>query len=130
MASAKRGIEISPQKVTEEMNEISAYAQEYLLEINKVLSKVPRQLLLLFKTNDCLRSIDSTLKAPINSFLLTSRYCTLAIQKDRLSRHPGFRTKIQNFVESLKMEYRIWVISIFKSIQGILGSFFSWTIMN
>jgi aarF domain-containing kinase len=130
MSAEKKSPEVLPQQLGEEMNEISAYAQEYLLEITNVLSKVPRPLLLLFKTNDCLRSIDSTLKTPINSFILTSRFCTLAIQRDRMMRYPGIRTKIKNMLETANMEYRLFLFSLLKSVQSILKKWLGWILIQ
>ena len=51
---------------------IRGYAQQYLQEIIQMLDKVPRQMLLLFKMNDCLRHIEHTLGAPTNSSLIVA----------------------------------------------------------
>lgn len=36
-------------------------------------TQVPRELLLILKTNDCLRSVDKALGAPINNFVISAR---------------------------------------------------------
>eukprot|EP01031_Cornospumella_fuschlensis_P030613 gene30613-36989_t len=46
---------------------LQAYAKQYFREIVELLGQVPSDLLLVFKTNDCLRHIDNTLGTPINS---------------------------------------------------------------
>merc|ERR1711924_487266 len=51
---------------------LQGYAQRYIKEISTVLNRVPRQMLLLFKCNDCLRHIDRALGAPVNSFCITA----------------------------------------------------------
>ena len=43
-------------------------------------------MLLLLKTNDCLRHADRQLGSGINSFLLTLRYCVSAIRADEADR--------------------------------------------
>ncbi|KAK2717974.1 hypothetical protein QYM36_006677, partial [Artemia franciscana] len=43
-------------------NEIQADASKYLVQIADVLNRVPREMLLIFKTNDLLRSIEYALK--------------------------------------------------------------------
>lgn len=43
------------------------YARVYYQDIVKLLHKMPSDMLLVMKTNDCLRHIDHLLKAPINS---------------------------------------------------------------
>ncbi|CAM9216254.1 unnamed protein product, partial [Heterosigma akashiwo] len=54
---------------------IQGYAQKYAGEISTMLNSVPRQMLLLFKANDCLRHIDRRLGAPVNTFLITGETC-------------------------------------------------------
>ena len=46
---------------------MSIYAEKYFKQINLVLGKVPSDMLLLLKTNDCLRHLDRLLKNPINT---------------------------------------------------------------
>lgn len=61
--------------------EIRSNVAAYLPEINKLLQNVPRQMLLLLKTNDLLRGIESALqtRASASSFLNMSRCCVRAI---------------------------------------------------
>lgn len=40
---------------------IQGYAQQYMKEISTLLVRMPRPLLLLLKTNDCLRAVDYSL---------------------------------------------------------------------
>ena len=42
-------------------------------EISGLLQRMPRPLLLLLKTNDCLRSVDYALGQPVNNFVITAR---------------------------------------------------------
>lgn len=51
---------------------------QYADEIMALLRTCPRELLLLFKTNDCLRSIDVALGAPINTHEVMARCCAQA----------------------------------------------------
>lgn len=44
-----------------QQDEIKADAAKYLPEISAVLNRVPRQMLLIFKTNDLLRGIEFSL---------------------------------------------------------------------
>ena len=53
--------------------EARAYASEHAGDINALLARLPRELLLLLKTNDCLRSLDRSLGvSPVNSFVATA----------------------------------------------------------
>lgn len=58
---------------------LQGYAKRYFKEISLVLNRVPRQMLLLFKCNDCLRHIDRKLGAPVNTFLITAKTCARAL---------------------------------------------------
>ncbi len=62
---------------------IRGYAQQYLGEIIKLLDKVPRQMLLLFKMNDCLRHIDHALDSNANTTLvIAGKYAAKAVYND------------------------------------------------
>ncbi len=62
---------------------IRGYAQQYIGEIIKLLDKVPRQMLLLFKMNDCLRHIDHTLGSNTNTLVIAGKYAVRAVYKSR-----------------------------------------------
>ncbi|KAL7752272.1 hypothetical protein RI367_002317 [Sorochytrium milnesiophthora] len=53
--------DIKAERVENELDAVSAGAANFFLEITQVLARVPRQLLLIFKTNDLLRSIEKAL---------------------------------------------------------------------
>ena len=46
---------------------IRAYALKYYKQVSQLLNVLPSDMILLFKTNDCLRHIDSLLYSPINT---------------------------------------------------------------
>ena len=62
-------------------NEIQTSAGNYLPEIAAILNSVPREMLLIFKTNDLLRGIETSLKsrADTQSFITMSRCCVRAM---------------------------------------------------
>ncbi|GJQ10648.1 hypothetical protein GpartN1_g2439.t1 [Galdieria partita] len=63
---------------------IQKYAVSAVTDISHLLGHLPRPLLLLLKTNDCLRSVDRALGAPLNTFIITARYCAKAIEQAEL----------------------------------------------
>ncbi|XP_035824721.1 aarF domain-containing protein kinase 1 [Aplysia californica] len=65
----------------EEKNEIRTNVGNYLVEISAILGRVPRQMLLLLKTNDVLRGIESALNSrpSSTSFINMSRCCIKAV---------------------------------------------------
>lgn len=73
---------------------IRGYAQKYLGEIIALLDHIPRAMLMLLKTNDCLRHIDHLLGRPsIHTMLVTGEYATCAVY--RASHCPGFIDKFR-----------------------------------
>ncbi|KAH9507182.1 putative aarF domain-containing protein kinase 1 [Bulinus truncatus] len=73
---------IDKNKFTAEENmEIKESVSNYLMDISTILSRVPRQMLLLLKTNDVLRGIESSLNSHPSSasFMNMSRCCIKAV---------------------------------------------------
>lgn len=71
---------------SDEKKEIRDNAARYLPEITNVLSKVPREMLLVFKTNDLLRGIEGSLgvKGAAGSFIAMSKCCVKALYEEKL----------------------------------------------
>ncbi|XP_065577697.1 aarF domain-containing protein kinase 1-like isoform X3 [Artemia franciscana] len=69
-------------------NEIQADASKYLVQIADVLNRVPREMLLIFKTNDLLRSIEYALKTQhsMSSFITMSRCCVRSVYLEKLKK--------------------------------------------
>ena len=65
---------------------IKSTASSYLPQIAEILNAVPRELLLVFKTNDLIRGIESALHchADASAFLTMSRCCVKAVCDDQL----------------------------------------------
>jgi hypothetical protein len=57
---------------------LQAYTQKYLTRIVQLLGRVPSDLLLLFKTNDCLRHLDALVGSNVNSSAGTEEKCNYA----------------------------------------------------
>jgi aarF domain-containing kinase len=77
-----------------ELQAIRTKAPLYLEKIARVLSALPRDMLLLLKTNDLLRSIERKLSSESDwqlsrSFLIMARFCSQAILKDDLVHNKG-----------------------------------------
>ncbi|XP_061700890.1 aarF domain-containing protein kinase 1 isoform X1 [Syngnathoides biaculeatus] len=81
-AAVNSGISSVPVTLSEDV-EIRTNAALYLPQINDLLNRVPRQMLLLLKTNDLLRGIETTLqtRASSSSFINMSRCCIRALAR-------------------------------------------------
>ncbi|XP_066132398.1 aarF domain-containing protein kinase 1 isoform X4 [Saccopteryx bilineata] len=108
--SVTRGISQAPVTATED-SEIRDNAANYLPQISQLLNHVPRQMLLIFKTNDLLRGIEAALgtRASASSFLNMSRCCirALAVHKKKNTRSFFRRTQI-----SLGEAFSLWQINL------------------
>jgi aarF domain-containing kinase len=86
---------------------IRGYAQQYLNEIILMLDKVPRQMLLLFKLNDCIRHIDTALGSSANSLVISGKYASELVYnhaKERFSFFEGIREWIKYAILTTKIK--------------------------
>jgi len=75
---------------TDNSEELRGYVEQYFPEISELLSSMPRELLLVMKTNDNLRSIDRALGAPLNTWTITAETVCRVIEEECLSNlEPG-----------------------------------------
>jgi aarF domain-containing kinase len=91
----------------EQKKETAENAKQYTDEISEILRKIPRELLLILKTNDCLRSVDLALGAPVNNLVITARTCQRAINEERSDLAPGVGTSLANLYDNVSLEFRI-----------------------
>eukprot|EP00731_Ephydatia_muelleri_P027269 Em0019g142a len=69
------------ERTAGELKEIRRHAVMYFGEISQLLNSVPRELLLILKTNDLLRSLEFVLAPRVHtqSFITMSKYCVRAL---------------------------------------------------
>lgn len=118
--SVNRGIDQSPVSASEDM-EIRSNAATYLPQITQLLNNVPRQMLLLLKTNDLLRGIESALhtRASASSFLNMSRCCIRAVSTYQRSKsHSLYRRAQISLTEALSL----WQINLYELFLWLKGS--------
>lgn len=67
-------------------DELRENAATYFIEISHVLNSIPRQMLLIMKTNDVLRGIEAALQTRSNasSFINMSKCCIRALGREKL----------------------------------------------
>lgn len=98
-SAVKRGIteHIDKKAAASEESEIKSYASRYMSEINQLLSSVPRELLLILKTNDLLRSIETRMgtKGQKMSFIIMTRYCSENVHTTLLRKCENWRCRFK-----------------------------------
>nr|CAG4650069.1 EOG090X047B [Sida crystallina] len=85
------------RKTKEEEEEIKSDASKYMVEITEVLHRVPRQMLLIFKTNDLLRGLDYMLGVRDNTamFVTMSRSCAAANYQREYAKSKNLASKFR-----------------------------------
>lgn len=94
---------------------IRGYAQTYFRDIIAMLDVVPRQMLLLFKMNDCLRHLDYALGVPsFNSLLISGKLAALAILRDEIQHGSSSLFKrLFKVAEHIHLLLRIKLLELF-----------------
>ncbi|XP_023684597.2 aarF domain-containing protein kinase 1 isoform X1 [Paramormyrops kingsleyae] len=108
-----------------EDTEIRANAARYLPQISELLNKVPRQMLLLLKTNDLLRGIETVLQTRANasSFLNMSRCCVRALSRHGRSKARYRPRWLQIFLSEVLTLWQINLYEVFLWMKAsMLGS--------
>ena len=100
------------RKTAADDSKIAGYVQQYAHHIADILNKVPPEMLLLFKTNDCLRHSDRMLGTPVNTFLITAQTCCTAIDRERQRMHPGLLSWARGLWEWLHLSVRLNLFQI------------------
>lgn len=97
-SAVQRGIteHIDKKAMQSEESEIKSYATRYMSEINQLLASVPKELLLIFKTNDLLRSIETRMgtKGQQMSFIIMTRYCSENVHTNLLKKCQNWRCRL------------------------------------
>lgn len=102
----------------EDKRMIQQYAQQYAAEISQLLLRIPRPLLLLLKTNDCLRAVDHALGQPVNTYAITARFCARALAEEAGERQ-GVRGRLALWSEQARMELAVAGLRALGWTQGV-----------
>jgi len=113
-SSIQKGVDIA-EKNAAESDEIKANAARYIKEITDVLAYVNRQMILIFKTNDLLRGIESSLgtKNTMSSFIQMSRSCIRVLQERSLLEASGFFSRLRVNLWARFSQFKITCYELF-----------------
>lgn len=84
---SKSGSILESRTSDEESNMSGALQEGLIVDLVQLLSRVPRIILLILKTNDLTRSLDENLhtrQGPIRSFMILARYCMRTVFYEQL----------------------------------------------
>ena len=91
---------------------IASYALPYANEIVDILSKLPRMMLFMLKTNDNLRFVDGKLGSPINQYITMLKFAHRGVINDKYKDQYGWLSSINIFLESLPIYFKVLIFKI------------------
>lgn len=100
---------------------IRGYAQKFIVDILELLDNVPRQMLLLFKMNDCLRHIDHALDSPTNTLVTAGTYAARAIYEAEMKGAAATVEKRNGDVQRLDFTNRLQGWLSYKKLMMKIG---------
>ncbi|XP_076911942.1 putative ABC1 protein At2g40090 [Bidens hawaiensis] len=95
-------------------SERQMYASQYFPQITVLLHKLPRVILLMLKTNDCLRSVNNALiqRPFVESFIIIGRVSSEALIEEKLSHASSLFTYLFVCFEQISLEARFFIMQV------------------
>ncbi|KAK1409354.1 hypothetical protein QVD17_35880 [Tagetes erecta] len=93
-------------------SELQMYASQYFPQITELLHKLPRVILLMLKTNDCLRAVNNALiqRPSVESFIIIGRVSSEALIEEKISHANSLFTFLLVYFEQISLEARFLIM--------------------
>lgn len=117
--SVMAGIDrIKPNAAEKEL--VQANTTLVLPSISDILEQVDRQMLLILKTNDLIRGIETTLKTQyrMTSFWVMSKCCIESVARRELHQS---KSRWQRFAKNLKKDWSLFRLNIYYLYLGVIN---------
>ncbi|XP_068330605.1 putative ABC1 protein At2g40090 [Pyrus communis] len=100
------------QGTESDRSELQMYASQYFSQISELLRRLPREILLMLKTNDCLRSVSNALlQVPsLETFMIIGRVSSEAIIEAKLSQKRSFLRWLSAWLDKIILEVRLFTM--------------------
>ncbi|PIA59399.1 hypothetical protein AQUCO_00400344v1 [Aquilegia coerulea] len=94
--------------------ELQMYASQYFPQISELLRRLPREILLMLKTNDCLRAVNNSLlqRPSLEHFLIIGRISSEAILERKMLQRKYFFSGLSIWLEEILLEARLLTMQI------------------
>ncbi|XP_057429166.1 putative ABC1 protein At2g40090 isoform X2 [Lotus japonicus] len=89
-------------------SELQMYASQYFNEISELLRRLPRVILLMLKTNDCLRSVNNILGSSLETFFVIGKVSSEAVIEAKMAQSKSLVTWFSVRLDKILMEIRLW----------------------
>ncbi|CAL2242982.1 unnamed protein product [Prunus armeniaca] len=95
-------------------SELQMYASQYFSQISELLRRLPRVILLMLKTNDCLRSVSNALlQVPsLETFMIIGRVSSEAVIEAKLSQKRSFLSWLSAWLDKILLEARLFTMQV------------------
>ncbi|XP_075514137.1 LOW QUALITY PROTEIN: putative ABC1 protein At2g40090 [Primulina tabacum] len=95
-------------------SELQMYASQYFPQITELLRRLPRVILLMLKTNDCLRAVNRSLMqgSSLETFLIVGRISSEAVIESRLLQNRSFLARVNVWFEMCLLDARLFAMQI------------------
>ncbi len=99
----------------------------YLSDITQLLNNIPRQLVLILKTNDLLRGLEYSLGSPLyrQSYIIMSKYCLRAIGEHEAGKVES--SWVQRAQWRAKTELSLLMVTLYETWLWIRSVFVNYT---
>ncbi|CAN1748598.1 Putative ABC1 protein At2g40090 [Linum perenne] len=110
-----------------ELSELQMYASQYFPQISELLRRLPRVILLLLKTNDCLRSVNNSLEqgSSLESFFIVGKVSSEAVIEAKKSQRTSILAWLDIWLDQLRLEVRLlgmkvalWLFQMRRALSG------------
>lgn len=130
---SSEGSILKTRTTDEEQTMTGALQEGLIVDLVQMLSRVPRIILLILKTNDLTRSLDENLQTrqgPIRSFMILARYCTRTVFYEQLEEigkagslfwPPNAVRVLTAWVSYVRVEFKLEVFEFWLTIKRVLG---------
>ncbi|KAK1307222.1 putative ABC1 protein [Acorus calamus] len=94
--------------------ELQMYASQYFSQILELLRRLPRVILLMLKTNDCVRAVNHCLLqgTSLETFLIIGRVSSEAVSETKWLQKKSLLPKINIWLEEISLEARLFFMQI------------------
>ncbi|KAK9283412.1 hypothetical protein L1049_011654 [Liquidambar formosana] len=95
-------------------SELQMYASQYFPQISELLRRLPRVILLMLKTNDCLRAVNNSLLqgSSLETFFIIGKVSSEAVVEAKMSQSKSILCWINVWLEEILLEARLYGMQI------------------
>ncbi|XVF40738.1 hypothetical protein PTKIN_Ptkin01aG0139000 [Pterospermum kingtungense] len=106
-------------------SELQMYASQYFPQISELLRRLPRVILLMLKTNDCLRAVNNSLLqgSSLETFLIIGKVSSEAVVEAKMMQKKSLLSWLNILVEEFFVEARLlamrmalWLLQVRKAL--------------